>query len=480
MYYAVSRDADQVPTQNELGLEQFGYQMELNVKGVWGKTNEYIGQTDIFRIDEDVMRNKIDQVLQNRFIPYNKLPQYGFTNWETPWLQAIRGTLTPNRATAQVNYETALQELMRIYQILNTEYPFMKWSDYGWPMADYFVPRPGGGNDTWDCNSSNCIANQEEYINFTVTRLAPLAEYMGFLAPSIYKRYRLAAYCDPQSKLSQDIAYAKANIEIARKFRLYVNRPTLEIIPFVSAHHAGNQRKSVGPNCPGTDPVPSCTPEEGIEPLPEVVGNPNNCVSIRNDQKLSVFGPGENGIHVNGQEFMDAIVKPIVDSGVVSGVYFWHWYRGMFNVFPTSNHTENSVVLRKARIRFHMMQENDFGFESYTAPFPTEDWRQQKSTIESKMEEYYYKSMLRRMQDFKEYSDDTYLRKTARETTLSSVKEVLEDKLLNKTAAIPIVVEPDPEEFYKQVEQIIDPDGQVFEDDFMGENEDIDDTDEPT
>jgi hypothetical protein len=127
-----------------------------------------------------------------------------------------------------------------------------------------------------------------------------------------------------------------------------------------------------------------------------------------------------------------------------------------------------------------MMQENDFGFESYTAPFPTEDWTQQKSTIESKIEEYYYKSMLRRMQDFKEYSNNAYLTKTARATTLSSVKEVLEDKLLNKTAAIPIVVEPDPEEFYKQIEQIIDPDGEVFADDFMGENEDIDDTDEPT
>ena len=531
LYHSVLTNSDAALRPEETAPLNSGHEMILFISGNVGTRNPVTGScggvscsynllnavpnSDIPRINWDgeqgyqngglPLRQYIENYLQTRFSNEN-YPRYGCLNYESRYLNGIlRRTvkrlnvpecsgcpsLTSTFSEDQ-NYDAAVIELRRIFELLNTHFPFIKWANYDISGRDYWVPRlSASGSDSWACTSPSCLEAQEAHIEDRVLLYAPVAELSGWLAPSTYNRYRNAAFCSDYRV--EDEGYSIGGVKVARKLRTFLKKPSLEVIPVVSHVYHGNGTRSRAPgySCSGGVVLSP----RGYEPDPTEYGNPYNANNPCTDE-MSFFNGGspcnpnsqnirgDRSLYVNSGvdefEFQKTKVEPIIDAGA-DGVYFWHWNFGDFsNSFSASPNT--SQLFRRAGIRFRMMQENDFGFEPYTAPMPTENWRAQRSIIEPRMEEYISKLMNKRMDQFRKYADETYLKRTAKESTLITVKNLLEDKITNKTAAIPLINDPE-KEFIGELPEDIDPETfEILDNDFM-EIEDFNDendTDDPT
>ena len=309
--------------------------------------------------------------------------EWGMLNLEVPYMKFITGSYNENYR------DRALKSITETFGFLKTNYPNIKWSNYNMPNRRY-----------WRIVGSPIErkAHLSEFSNY----YNELSSTFDWLCPAAYDGYNIDAYTQAQQEevRAREITYCKSAMELGKIFT-HSNNVNLPIFTTVyHAYRASGKYSSVN-----------------IEPDPAVTLTP---FPVYNQATHGGGGTGDGGLATQTaggylgmylgkplplDEWMEEWIKPAVLSGS-NGIVFWHWIRGFFNYCfhpntSSSYRYANEILLRRAKIRWWMSIENDFGFASYIAPAPTDHaaWLTGPTSTEvrGKMREYFKLMLTSRM-----------------------------------------------------------------------------------
>jgi hypothetical protein len=383
--------------------EQFGHERSLFLPGNIGLKRDTNGDiiTETYDLgteegtrvwpvlekDNDAIAQKVDGQLA--LMPNAK---HGVLNLETPFMKFITGDYN-------VNYrKRAIDTIIDTFEFLKTNYPDIKWTNYNMPNRKYWriVDKP----------TNEKKAHLQEFSDY----YNDLAGVFDWLCPAAYDGYNYDAYPESQQNevRNREIEYCKSAKEIGIRYT-HANNLNIPIFTILyHAYRAGGKYSSVN-----------------IEPDPAVTLTP---FPVYNQTTHGGGGTGDNGVATQTSrgwlgmyldkplpltEWMEEWVKPTIMSGN-DGLVMWHWNNGFFSwCFNTNTNSSyryaNEILLRRARIRWWMSIENDFGFTPYTAPDPTNHsaWTTGTTSTETreKMREYFKLMLTSRMDAARQFAN---------------------------------------------------------------------------
>lgn len=387
LYHAVTEE-DSI-TDNS--LESSGHERMIFVPSNIGSIRDTDGQiiqqtwgynSTLYPLPE---RNLDDiRTFVNARLAENPDAKWGLLNLEAPHLPLI-----DFRGSSQ-NRDRVLNAIKDIFVMLKSEYPQIKWSNYNSPFRNYWSVVNGSNDEI------------EGYMIQKCENFAPLAEWIDWYAPASYDAYNIDAYLTESEKIAAknaEIKYCLSGHTMMKYFNAITNT-SKPIINVLYHGYRGDGRYS----------------DISIEPDPAITETPYPVYT------QNTHGKGKKGMYlgkpISTEEWMPEWGKPSVDTGY-DGIVMWHWNRGFFNYCFSSLtapqngsqqalDTYNEVLLRRARMKWWMSLENDFGFTPYTAPSPTShsSWTSGASSTEVRenMRLFFKLAMKKKMDDIRTYA----------------------------------------------------------------------------
>lgn len=388
LYHAVTEE----DTTTDNSLESFDHERMIYVPGNIGLIRDTDGDVikqswwtggNLYPLPE---RN-LDEIrtFVNAELVKNPDAKWGLLNLEAPHLKLINGDGSEENRTRAAN------AVIEIFTMLKTEYPQIKWSNYNTPYRHYGVM----------VNPNPKVV--EGYIFEKCEKFSKLAEYMDWLAPACYDGYNYDAYLTETAKQNNrnaEIKYCKSGMLLMQYYQAYTSTSK----PVIAVLYHGYRSKGKYSDI-------------SIEPDPSVTETPYPVYTedshAKDDRGMYLGKP------IPTEEWMAEWGKISVDTKY-DGIYMWHWNRGFFSYCfstltapanpsdPNSVQIYNNVLYYRARIRWWMSLENDFGFTPYSAPSPTShsSWTSGASSTEvrEKMRLFFKLVMKKKMDDIQTYA----------------------------------------------------------------------------
>lgn len=395
LYHAVTDENE--ATDNS--LEEFGHERMIFVAGNIGLIKDTDGEvikqqwwtnSSFYPLPErnlDELKTFIDSELVK-----NPDAKWGILNLEAPHLNIINNLSGNNIPLVSESVRNrVIKAFQDIFEMLKAEYPQIKWSNYNSPFRHYWTV-VNRGKDWQNLIEGHYYQRSEAF--------APIADLLDWYAPASYDAYNYDAALNQALNRDQEKIYCISGHDLMRYYQAVTNtsKPVINVL-----YHAyrNNGRYS----------------SDLIEPNPSITQTPFPTYT-----QDSHGGSGERGMYLGKpiatEEWMSEWGRPSVDAQY-DGIYMWHWNRGFFNYCfssltapqnetPQALETYNQVLFHRARMRWWMSLENDFGFTPYSAPSPTSHslWTSGSSSTEIRqnMRLYFKLVMKKKMDDIRNYA----------------------------------------------------------------------------
>jgi hypothetical protein len=127
----------------------------------------------------------------------------------------------------------AVEEMARAIRMVKLAYPNVKWTYYGTPRLERWLPKPDGTTGGWSISSED--AKRAELERRTRS-LAPLFRELDWINPSFYDVYENSAMAGAERDvmLANEDMWRLADAGLGREIRKSLGLPQIPVIPCVS------------------------------------------------------------------------------------------------------------------------------------------------------------------------------------------------------------------------------------------------------